>query len=1321
MPKRLIDELVRRGTLSEEDGEAALTHAQSEGTSVDTAILTLGLGTEGQIVGALAAAYGLPAARSADATKPIDSSALRSFPQQWAIRHALAPLAIDPDDGSLSVLTRVPPDIGRITSLGELLELRLKPLLAPEIRVHQRLALLYEHAPPAAVTTLLQEGGGTGREAIHAPLDRNESGTHAVVAAQPVTFAEAVARVRDASNRDEIVQLALEYARRDFELAALLVVHDGRIEGWSAMGRGSIGITDVVVEPGASSAFWTAAESRAHFLGPLSEDDLARLAPLRRAPPRAGLIIPLQIRERPFALLYVENGPLAISPRLAADLMVFATHVQQAMEAVVLRRKGISASPPVDQSPDTTRVEMRAGIPDGGWGASDSVEIDVDVVTQEAPSPAVEAPAPADGPVALPKFGEDGPGPDLGLSTLVELKAGLPQQPWDSANTEHAEVPSFAPPQEQWAKSGTNVDGAERETDPGITPPDEDASTSRAGILARASEMLGAEQQALEPPPPPSLTAQHSPLLSPAMTNPAEWESMVSDNWDSWDPPPMDPPVDVSLETPTAPEPDAVDASLETPTAPEPDAVDASLETPTAPEPVEAVPPAEPPGAEARTVLELEVPDFAKLAREQADEPLEAPSRESSDPEADRAALAAEDWSTATPEAVGFEGSSTTPDTAAPSIADPDQASPAVEQDAISLEAAVGGVADAGLVAETPEPAAIEAPAPAADEDAGAASVDADTSGDDHSGPAHAEAPPSDVPDVSDDSAPDEAEAPTATEPQTETALPEPEAADEPPTEMALPEPEAAHEPPTEMALPEPEAAHEPPTEMALPEPESADEQVAHRGPADEAATADPAGEPSDEEIAAAAHAAMLREAAEAQEAARSEAEADASEQPSADASNGEPEAPSQVAVAPPAAWTPEDPSLLEVGARSIELNINFDVSSAEIPIIPKELLQAATLGPARDGPPESALPPPREAGRRPEGPDAVSVSAAPVGQVEPVVTRRTSAPVSPPAHPPPPAQPPPPARTSPELKQHVASIAPPSRRMLGLDAPSEDSIRKVVDRLIGGDGGDTRAAQHELHQLGPIVLPQLMEKFPGPTADPFAPADELPEFAACGPLVWLLGELGRDAHPYVSPRLEARVPAERFYATYFYSEVIVPDIVPKLLRRLHDEERSISKLAIRVLRQYKGEESFDLVHAHLLERLESPSVDARKSAADFIAMFRHERAVPALISIFEKREKPLYDAARRALEEITKQSFGTSARKWGSWWNAHRDEPRVQWLIDGLDARDRKIRDSAFEELQAATKMTMGYDVDAPKRQREDAKRRWQSWHKRNPDVLAH
>lgn len=272
--------------------------------------------------------------------------------------------------------------------------------------------------------------------------------------------------------------------------------------------------------------------------------------------------------------------------------------------------------------------------------------------------------------------------------------------------------------------------------------------------------------------------------------------------------------------------------------------------------------------------------------------------------------------------------------------------------------------------------------------------------------------------------------------------------------------------------------------------------------------------------------------------------------------------------------------------------------------------------------------------------------------------------------------------------------------------------LETLLDQLEGPSPDLRRAAREELERVGPSVLPLVGERFPGRVyVDPFARHGRLPPFSECGELLALLTAFGAEAHPFVVGHLDASLPALRFFALYFYQAVHVPEAIPRIVRRIHDEEARIAMQAVHTLFPYQREPEFGYVLKHLHERFRTAPQKAKEQTLRLLTLFRDGSAVPTLIEVFERKDKKLYDAVEGALTEITKQRFGTHHKRWLAWWQAHKDQPRVQWLLAGLDTEDADLRESALAELRLLAGTDFGFDCHAPRRKREAARRRAEQW----------
>ena len=158
------------------------------------------------------------------------------------------------------------------------------------------------------------------------------------------------------------------------------------------------------------------------------------------------------------------------------------------------------------------------------------------------------------------------------------------------------------------------------------------------------------------------------------------------------------------------------------------------------------------------------------------------------------------------------------------------------------------------------------------------------------------------------------------------------------------------------------------------------------------------------------------------------------------------------------------------------------------------------------------------------------------------------------------------------------------------------------------------------------------------------------------------------------------------------------------------DDASSEARLAaLRVLRTRLARPRVRALADRLQGELKGPAERA-VVAAGALGELRDAMAVPALIDVLEGTPAVARTAAR-ALVEIAQQDFGLSRKKWLAWWEPHKKTDRVVWLLEGLSHRSPEIRFASSEELRLITGEYFGYHFDLPKREREEARERWQQW----------
>jgi len=281
--------------------------------------------------------------------------------------------------------------------------------------------------------------------------------------------------------------------------------------------------------------------------------------------------------------------------------------------------------------------------------------------------------------------------------------------------------------------------------------------------------------------------------------------------------------------------------------------------------------------------------------------------------------------------------------------------------------------------------------------------------------------------------------------------------------------------------------------------------------------------------------------------------------------------------------------------------------------------------------------------------------------------------------------------------EQEVALIDPPK-------VWTEALLSGVPDRVVN--------AQKKLLELGESAVPALTAVFPGRISfDPFGPEATTPDPATLSPLLDLLVRMGATGLGVAVPHLDSKFPAHRYFATLLLSRCYSPAAIPYLLRRLHDDEPRIRKLAGDVLASYVAEPGFEQVLRHLRTRVTSVVPEGRRRAIHFLGRFRDVGAIPALIASLRAKEPDVSGEAAQSLHAITLQSFGGNDRKWTAWWEKNKSRSRIEWLIDALKDGDVEVRARAGAELSSLTRDTFGFKADAARKDRDVAIKRWETW----------
>jgi hypothetical protein len=241
-------------------------------------------------------------------------------------------------------------------------------------------------------------------------------------------------------------------------------------------------------------------------------------------------------------------------------------------------------------------------------------------------------------------------------------------------------------------------------------------------------------------------------------------------------------------------------------------------------------------------------------------------------------------------------------------------------------------------------------------------------------------------------------------------------------------------------------------------------------------------------------------------------------------------------------------------------------------------------------------------------------------------------------------------------------------------------------------------------------ILPWIADHFPGRlVVDRFELGGRHLKAAQHGPLLDLTVRFGPAAADLISEKMRDPRKEVRYYATLCAAETRFESLMAPLMERVFDPDYGIREVALEGLSGYSIRALDDALeiprralHTEELERI--------KAASTALAALADVRAIPDLLDVHSRGGDAAH-AVGKALTGLTKQDFGINTKKWRQWWDRNRRKNRIEWLLDGLAAREPEIRRSSAEDLRKATGEYFGYHHDLPRREREQARHRWLEW----------
>lgn len=268
-------------------------------------------------------------------------------------------------------------------------------------------------------------------------------------------------------------------------------------------------------------------------------------------------------------------------------------------------------------------------------------------------------------------------------------------------------------------------------------------------------------------------------------------------------------------------------------------------------------------------------------------------------------------------------------------------------------------------------------------------------------------------------------------------------------------------------------------------------------------------------------------------------------------------------------------------------------------------------------------------------------------------------------------------------------------------------SFTSLVAELLEGN----ESVLPQILDGGETAVGALIAEFPGPVTEPSSPSQRGSE---CGPILSALVGLGSKSIPFITVRTADENPRVRRWATFLLGELPGKDSAKAVASRLLDSSIEVRRAALASARRMRRDAlTRRTLRAHVEQicRDQGLDADARCSAIEALADIREHESIPVLLQLLEDFSPNVTRSARWALCVLTRQDFGDDLDAWRQFWQHHRDEDRVEWLIASLDHERRDIRRAAGDELRALCGKDFGYDEEQSQSDRRKAQADFRSW----------
>ena len=322
MAIKLGEALVKASLITKEHLRLALERQVIFGGRIGTNLVELKVITESELVSFLSKYLNVPAVDPSKLVS-VDAETISCISKEIAEKYKVVPFR--KDRNRLHVALLDPRSMAAVDELRFITSYDIVPYVTSELRLLYALEKYYGLERDLRYISIF---GKEDEQEQKKTTDSDEGKK------ELAKIKEAFANAKD---RDEIIGLLLDQSKKISARAAIFILKGDRVTGWKARGIDAENI-DMKIEP--TSIFAEVIDKKNYYRGPLLKiSGNEPLISLLSGNPQDCCMIPIQLREKIIALLYVDNGNNSV---MDAGLNYIHTVVKMAsysFEIAIMRKK----------------------------------------------------------------------------------------------------------------------------------------------------------------------------------------------------------------------------------------------------------------------------------------------------------------------------------------------------------------------------------------------------------------------------------------------------------------------------------------------------------------------------------------------------------------------------------------------------------------------------------------------------------------------------------------------------------------------------------------------------------------------------------------------------------------------------------------------------------------------------------------------------------------------------------------------------------------------------------------------------------------------